>query len=118
MENQVILFVFFTVYKIVPSRKSIATVDFTKPHSLFQMILVLKIVRKDIIASRISITAHALITKTVVGVIVPINTVIHNTNMPIKHKNKPSATHSINIIRLLSFEISPKPSTIFCVGKR
>jgi len=98
---------------MVPSRKSIATVDFTKPQSLFHITDVLKIVRKEIIASKISIKPHALITKTVVGVMVPIKTVIHKTSIPIKHKNKPSATHSIRIICLLSFEILPKPSTIF-----
>jgi hypothetical protein len=109
---------YLQVYKIVPSKKSIATVDFTKPQSLFQMIVVWKIVKNDTIARRISIVALALITKIVVGVAVPIKMVTHKTSIPRKHKNKPSATHSIRIICLLSFEISPNPSTIFCVGKR
>jgi hypothetical protein len=63
-----------------------------------------------------SIKAEILYTIMETGFCEPPKTVTNSTSKPMKHSVRPSATHSIVIIRLLSSDIDPKPLTIDLVG--
>jgi len=67
-------------------------------------------------AIAISMPADARYTITETGSGNPTDLVIDSVSAPMKHIARPSATHSILMMRLLSSDIAPKPWTTDLVG--
>lgn len=63
-----------------------------------------------------SIKADILYTIMETGFCDPPQIVMNSTSKPMKHSVRPSAVHSIVMIRLLSSDIGPKPLTTDLVG--
>ena len=93
------------------------TIVFITGHNFIGMIGTLAPVNTERIAIMKSIPDE--IQKIIRGISVEISPkiVTKRTKIPIKMKVIPSAIHSIVIMCLLSLEISPKPLTMFLVGK-
>jgi hypothetical protein len=95
-----------------------ATIDFTSGQILIGVIEVFAPVTNVSTAITTSIHAAALYTITETRLRGPANNVTKRTRKPKKQSVKPSAIHSMVIIRLLSSETDPKPATTDLVGMR
>jgi hypothetical protein len=67
-------------------------------------------------ATTINIRADALYTIMDTEFWAPLKMAMNNTSKPMKHSVRPSAAHSIVMIRLFPSDTDPKPSTIDSVG--
>lgn len=95
---------------------NMATTVFTIGQILIGMMGVLAPVSPVQPAITSSIKADARYTITETGLADPARRVVQSANMPIKHRVRPSATHSIVMMSRLSSVIAPKPSTTDWVG--
>lgn len=101
---------------MLPRKNSIATTVLTIGQILIGIIDVCAPVKRLNTAKTISIIADILYTIIETGVYLPPKIVTNSTSKPMKQRVRPSAIHSIVMIRLLSCDISPKPVTIDFVG--
>lgn len=93
-----------------------ATAVFTSGQILIGTIDVFAPVNKDNPARTMSIRPDVLYTIIETGFFYPAKMVVIRTSSPMKHNVRPSVIHSMVIIRLLSFEMAPKLSTMDLVG--
>jgi hypothetical protein len=102
-------------YNKFPRKNRIAQTVFTNGQIFIGIMGVLAPVKAVQTAIRSNITAEARNTVMETG-LRGYKTIRMSTSAPIKHRDRPSPTHSMVRIRLLACEIGPKLSTIRFVG--
>ena len=96
-------------HSALPTRNNTAAVDLMYGQIFMGTMDVFALVNPVSTAIAISMPADARYTIMETGLGSPPRVVIDRVSAPMKHIARPSATHSILIMRLLSSDIAPKP---------